>query len=66
MPFKNKKEHATDTHNNVNGCQRHYAELNEDLEATQQALEGGVGGEALPSLEWRVGCSEFRRVIPYW
>lgn len=56
----------------MNGCQRHYAESNNDLEATlhagatQQALEGGGGGEALPSLEWRVGCSEFHRVIPYW
>lgn len=52
--------------------QRHYADSNKDLEATlhagatQQALEGGAGGEALPSLEWRVGCSEFHSVIPYW
>ena len=55
----------------MNGCQRHYAELNEDLEATllagatQQALERGKGEEALPTLEWRVGCSAFHRVIPY-
>lgn len=65
-----KKKAYTDTRNNVNGCHRHYAESNNDLEATlhagatQQALEGGGGGEALPSLEWRVGCSEFHRVIP--
>ena len=70
--IKKKKRAYTDTHNNVNGCQRHYAESNKDLEATlhvgatQQALEGGAGGEALPSLERWVGCSEFHSVIPYW